>query len=327
MPARAALEPAALRRRELARVALALERRPHDDLRAVRRELEIEARAERLVAEAELHHLRLEDHAPALEERQQIARVLAANVDADAPWALVLEAGEQADRVAVRRRMLVLGDEKRARQEGHAVLGIEERDRETAAAGAGRVPDLLHLQAVFDLLGRGRHRLRQPRIDSRSARGEAARRLRGRVGGLHGARARPLAASPLSVNAGHVHRASVHRVMHTVGRRLRGTSLRPSRLVAKRDEQGRDVLAVTTVARCESWACTAGSKAVWRELQRDAVGICVCSAHVAAGAGVFNDDVLDGVPSYVVIAAKIRSCAEQAPQRAIIQGGQGFGER
>ena len=92
---------------------------------AVRRELEIEARAERLVAEAELHHLRLDDDAPALEERQEIARVFAANVDADPPRALVLEASEQADRVAIGRRVLVLRDAGgRSAREGTRFSGL-----------------------------------------------------------------------------------------------------------------------------------------------------------------------------------------------------------
>ena len=88
VPARAPLEPRPLRRRELPRVARALEARLHEDLRAVLRQLEIEARAERLVAEAELHHLRLDDDAAPLEEREQIARVLAAHFDPDAARAL-----------------------------------------------------------------------------------------------------------------------------------------------------------------------------------------------------------------------------------------------
>ena len=84
VPAGAALEPAALVERELARVAGALERGLHEDRGSVGTQLEIEARAEGLVAEAQLHHLRLEDDASSLEEREEIGGVFTAHLDADA---------------------------------------------------------------------------------------------------------------------------------------------------------------------------------------------------------------------------------------------------
>ena len=137
VPAGAPLEPGPAVRREPPRVALPLKRRAHDDLRAVGGQLEVEPRTQRLVAEAELHHLRLDDHAPPLQERQQIARVFAADVDSDAAGPLVLEAREQPDRVAIRGRVLVLRDEQRARQQRHPVLGIEQRDGQPAPRAAG----------------------------------------------------------------------------------------------------------------------------------------------------------------------------------------------
>jgi hypothetical protein len=48
-------------------------------------------------------------------------------------------------------------------------------------------------------------------------------------------------------------------------------------------------------------------------LERNAVRVRVGAAHVTTGAGVLDNDVLDRVPSYVVIAAKISSCAEETP--------------
>jgi hypothetical protein len=62
-------------------------------------------------------------------------------------------------------------------------------------------------------------------------------------------------------------------------------------------------------------------------LERNAVRVRVSAANVATRAGVLDHDVLDRVPSYVIIAAKISSRAKETPERAIIQGGQGFGER
>src|ERR1019366_5002739 len=170
VPARTPLEPGPARGGKPARIALTLERRPDDDLAPVGRKLEVEARPERFVAEPELHHLWLDDDPPTLEERQEVARVFAPDVDSDAPGTLILEACEQADRVAVGGRMLVLRDEQRARQKRDSVLGIEQCDGEPAAARTGRLAHLLDLQAILDLLGRRRHRLRQPRVDARIGR-------------------------------------------------------------------------------------------------------------------------------------------------------------
>jgi len=299
-----------------------------DDLRAVGGQLEIEPRTERLVAEPELHHLRLDDHAPPLQQRQEIARVFAPDVDSDAAGPLVLEACEQPDRVPIRRRMLVLRDEQRARQERDPVLGIEQRDGQPAARAAC-VADRLHLKAVFDLLGRRRDGLGQPRIDPGSARDEAPRRLRRMVRRLHRPRPRALAASSFTVDSCHVHRSSVHRVVHTVGRwRRRGRpTLRAARLVAQRDQQRRDVLAMAAVARSERRARTARRETAGRKLERDLVGIRIGPAHVAPSPRVLDDDVLDRVPPDVVVAAEVGTGAEQTPQRAIVQSGQCFGER
>ena len=53
-------------------------------------------------------------------------------------------------------------------------------------------------------------------------------------------------------------------------------------------------------------------------LQRDLVGLCVRSAYVAAGPGVFDDDVLDRVTSHVVVTAEVSARAEEPTQSAVI---------
>ena len=40
-----------------------------------------------------------------------------------------------------------------------------------------------------------------------------------------------------------------------------------------------------------------------------------------AGPRVLDDDVFDGVAANVVVPAKIGACAQQAPERAIVEGG------
>ncbi len=228
VPARATLEPGAARRREPSWVALALKRCAHEDLRAVGRELEIEAGSQGLVAEAQLHHLRLDDDTPALEKGEQIARVLAANIDSDATWPLVFEAGEEANGLAIRRGVLILSNEERARQERDTGVRVEQGDGQCASAAAGvprararSVRHLLYLQAVFDVLGLRRHGFREPRVDARTARHEAACGQCRVLRGLHGARPCALAAPAFALYASDVHGAAVDGVVHTVRRRLR----------------------------------------------------------------------------------------------------------
>ena len=110
----------------------------------------------------------------------------------------------------------------------------------SAAAGAARVPDLLHLEAVLDLLGRRRHRLGQPRVDPGSARDEPARRLR-RAGAPPSspARARACCVSPrrrLRPRAPFLRAPCSARRWPPAARRG-GAALRAPSLVAQRDEQ------------------------------------------------------------------------------------------
>ena len=165
VPARAALEPTALIQAELARVTGALERGLHEDRGAVGTELEIEARAKRLVAEAELHHLRLEDHPASLEVREEIGGVFPADLDANAARAVVLEAREDPQRLAIGGGLLRLELEQRGRGERRPRVGVEQRDHQGAGA---------HLHAVLDGLRGRRHRLGQPGIDAVRARATPA---------------------------------------------------------------------------------------------------------------------------------------------------------
>jgi hypothetical protein len=314
VPARASLEPGAARRREPPRVSGTLERRAHQDLRAVPAKLEVEARTEGLVAEAKLHHLRLYDHPSAFEQGKELAGVFPADIDTDPPRTLVLEPSEQTNGVPIRGRVLILSAEKGARKKKSPRIRIEQRDRKHARS-VRTVSDGLDLQAVLDLLGRGGHWLRKPCVDTRSRRRRRAHGERGVMGRLQGAGPRPFAAPPLPVEPGHVNRAAMNRVVDPVRRRRRRGRPRlvAASLVAKRDQQGCDVLAVPPVARRESRARTAGGEAGRRKLQRDLIGLDVRAADLPASAGIFDDDVVDGVTAHVIVAAQIGARAEQAP--------------
>ena len=157
VPARAALEPTALVQRELPRVAAALERGLHEDGGSVGTQLEVEAGTDRLVAEAELHHLRLEDDASPFQERKEIGGVLAAHLGADPTRSVVLETRQQAERIAIGGRLLRLELEERRRREGRARIRIEQRDAQAART---------HLHAVLDRLRCRGHRLGEPGVDA-----------------------------------------------------------------------------------------------------------------------------------------------------------------
>ena len=140
-----------------ARVAAALEARLHEHGGPVGTQLEIEARTDRLVAEPELHHLRLEDDSAPLQERQEVGGVLAAHLGADPPGAIIFEPSEQAERVAIGRRLLRLELEERGRRERRTRVGIEQRHAEAARP---------YLHAVLDRLRCRGHRLGQPGVDA-----------------------------------------------------------------------------------------------------------------------------------------------------------------
>src|SRR5262245_61696181 len=103
MPGGAALEPTPLTQRELARIPGAHEGGLHQHLLAILAELEIEPRPKRLIPEAQLHHLRLEDHAPSLEEREELGGVFATNLYPDAAWTIGLVTSKHAKCVAIGR--------------------------------------------------------------------------------------------------------------------------------------------------------------------------------------------------------------------------------
>ena len=152
---------APLRGAELPRVAGALEGRAHDQVLTVGRQVEIEARTQRLVAEAELHHLRLEHDAPALQERQEVAHVFAAHVDADTPRPLRLEASQHADRFAIPGRGLILRLQEQAlgksgmRCTGSSIVTVQH---------AADAP--LRLHAVLERFRRGGQRFGKPSVDT-----------------------------------------------------------------------------------------------------------------------------------------------------------------
>ena len=121
--------------------------------------------AQRLVAEAELHHLRLDDDPPPLEQRQADRRVLAPHFDPHPARPFVLEPREHADRLAVGRRRLALHREEGARQERRARVRVEQGHDERSRRRP--VPGGLHLEAVLDRLRHRRHRLGEPSVDAR----------------------------------------------------------------------------------------------------------------------------------------------------------------
>jgi len=339
VPAGAPFEPGAAGGGEPPRVAVPLERGADQDLRSVLGELEVEARTQGLVAEAQLHHLRLDDDPTPLEKRQEIAGVLAADVDPHAARPLILEPGEEPHRVAIGRRVLILTEQQRGRQEGLSRLGIEQGDGERPAGPAAGVADRPDLQPVLDLLGRRRHRFGEPGVDAvGSHRPEEARVVRRRLvlssassaPAFHRPGARPLATPPLALHARDVHGAAVHGVVHAVrgGLRLgRRPGLSPSGLVAQRDQESSHMLAVPAIAGSESRASAGRIETGRREVDRDLVGVGVGAAHVAPGGPVLDGDVVHRVPANVVVTAKIRSRAEEAAEGAVVEGGECFGER
>jgi hypothetical protein len=121
------------------------------------RELEIETRSHRLITEAKLHHLWLEDHATSFEQRHQLGSIFATNLDADASWSIRFMTSEHTKRITIGRGPLRLEREQRRRGEWRARIGIQDGNREHACT---------HLHSIFDRLRRRRHRLCNPRIDA-----------------------------------------------------------------------------------------------------------------------------------------------------------------
>jgi hypothetical protein len=146
--------------------------------------------------------------------------------------------------------------------------------------------------------------------------------------GLHRARARSLASPALAFDARDVHRATVHRVVDPVaGRRLHRTRLGPAGLVPECDEERGDVFAMSPVARSEGRTRAGRHESAGRELERDPVGLGICSADVATRARVFDDDAVDGMTPDIVVATEVSARAEQTPEGAVIERRECFGER
>jgi hypothetical protein len=342
VPARAALEPSALRRREAARIAGALEARLHEHLRAVLGELEIEAGAERLVAEPELHHLRLEDDPTPLEEREEIGRVLAADLDPDAPRAVVLEAREHPQGVTVACGRLGLGGHELAREERGPCVGIEHGHGER-----GRP----HLDAVLDALRGLGHRVGEPRVDAGRdtpvARGvvrTTGHLPRGRVRGdglpllreLEGTRGPTLGPAALPLTRERLGRGTIRRRRTAALRDRRRepwlsrrgpflTALAGPHVVPESDEERGDMLAVSMYFR-ERGARALGVEAVGDQAEPYPVRLGLGPANDAARGGLFDLRVRDGPPAYVVVPAKEGPGAEEATEGTVVECGERFRE-
>lgn len=81
------------------------------------------------------------------------------------------------------------------------------------------------------------------------------------------------------------------------------------------------MLAVASIARGEGRAGAARREPRRRKLQSDLVRVDVSAADLATCAGILDDDVVHRVATHVVVAAQIRACPEQAPQRPVIECG------
>ncbi len=317
VPAGAALEPRALRGEKLPRVVGAREEILHEHRGPVLRELELEMRLEGLVVVTELHHLRLEDDPATSEREQQIARVLAADLDAHAARLLALEAREDSERLAVGRRRLRLRDEQRARQERRPRLGIDDAHREAVRA---------RLDAVLDLRLR-RHRVGEPGLDAvlavRALSREDALSLH--LSLLERAGARAAAATSASASAlGQRHGVRADPVGPRGHRRERGVrlrrllELRRAELIAHGDEQSRHVLAVPVDLR-KGRARALRRDAGRRELDRDLVGVGLGAADLTLRRRLLDLDVLDRVTAHVVVAAQESAGSEQSAQRSVVE--------
>jgi hypothetical protein len=67
---------------------------------------------------------------------------------------------------------------------------------------------------------------------------------------------------------------------------------------------------MTAVAGSKSRTRAVRREPCRRKLERDAVGVGVSAADLAASPTIFDDDVLDCVPPHIVVAAKVCPRAE-----------------
>ncbi len=131
--ARRAFEPATRGELEAAAVVLAFEGDlRHDRVRADH--LQVEARAQRFFGEAQLHQRGLQQYAAIAQEREQLGRIFAADVDGRVARITALEAGQHAQRIAVGSGRYALPIERHAGQERRAVVDVEHGDGEPALA-------------------------------------------------------------------------------------------------------------------------------------------------------------------------------------------------
>ncbi len=87
------------------------------------------------------------------------------------------------------------------------------------------------------------------------------------------------------------------------------------------------MFAMPPIARSEGRTRAGRYESPGRELERDPVGLGICSADVATRPGVLDDDAVDGMTPHIVVATKVSARAEQTPEGAIIERRESFGER
>ena len=339
VPAGRALEPAAGGELKASAVVLALEGHlGHDRVGADH--LQIEARAQRLVGEAQLHQRGLEQDAAIAQERQQLRGVLAADVDRGVARVAALEARQDAQRVAVRGGRDALPVQGHAGQQRRSAVDVEHGHGQAALA---HVHAELQVQRALRAVGR------EPGADARRARAQVRRRGR-RVrrvvadGGRQLRRLLLLATAPISASAALARlrrwrwrcrcRTVVARLLRRwrvqlLRRRLRGRFAprqRRARFVAHGDQQRGHVLAVL-IGLLESGARAAGGDALATQPNRDLVRIRIGALDATLRARVVDADLFDDFALLVVEATKEGASAEQASKAAVGERGESVRQR
>ena len=226
----------------------------HEHRGAVRESSSSKCALEGLVVEAELHHLRLEDDAAPLSSDEEIARVLAADLDPRRRRACsISRRARRRKRVAVARGRLRLRDEERARKERRARLRVDDADRERRSS---------ELDRGTRFFGCGGIGLGEPGLDAAAAVRALAREeaVAGAIWPCFMARARARLPRrppppPPSGSEDRVRADAVRAPALTPGARRAAAAacgcagLRRAELVAHGDEQRRDVLAVAVDLR------------------------------------------------------------------------------
>jgi len=317
VPAGGPFVPSPLQQGEPSLVARALEAGlRHDGLAADH--FQIEPRLQGLVGEPELHERRLEQNAPAIEQRQEIGRVLSADIHRRMPWIAALEAPEQAKGVTIRRRMERLPTERHGREQRYPGFGVEDRHRQTLLTG---------MDPKFDGSKLVRPGWGEPCTDSgcssarlRRGSGEVARRLReprDAAATRHAPASAPTTGSPPPIAPP---RFAVASGVGGLGYRLRSFApgLSAPRLVSDGDEECGHVFAMLS-RLVERWAGAVRLDAFRGQVDAHGVGIGVRSFDPAVGARFSDLYVLDDAPTGVVEAAQKCPCSKQAAQPAVAE--------